>query len=69
MKRPGRPDFAARAKHEREIRADLGRCSHCARGTAFGLVDVAGKALSLCAGCAGAVRRTGKLPEVARARH
>lgn len=45
-------------------REDAGRCVHCGRGTAWGLVDHLGKQLALCASCAGALRRAGKLPEV-----
>ena len=59
------PDFARRAKQDREVREQIGRCVHCRAGTAYGSVYVNGAPLRLCARCAGDVRRTGSLPQVA----
>ena len=46
-------------------RERAGPCTHCGQGTAWIATTVAGELRSLCARCAGAVARTGKLPEKA----
>ena len=55
---------ALAAQQLEEARAHTGRCTHCRRGTAWGIEPTTGKAL--CPRCAGWVQRKGVLPEVVR---